>query len=322
MGDRKSKASAWSPLQKSPRHSSSWGVLWLAGGHNVFATFCYIQFGKTQSETADSLRVYRVWERERERLSTDPCSVAEVGDVVVGVSAVALRGVVGDSQMVKPGKEDEQPDDDDGDGTVRVLRGHKKQRGWGVRSESVWWGRFFSVLQKLGRNLIDFGCKSDPPPPPCLLTNIKRGPPALGAPRGVFRRSYFQLACQSDTNDLPPGEATRGRGAQEDVMTSSAWDLGPCKSYSRLTQKEREGRWVDDTGGSFLRHQMADLGTECPRPSRSCQLIEGDSFFSIFFYFFCKSWHKGFILFYLFMYAWAFNHMPWCAQLSWRRLTL
>lgn len=49
-------------------------------------------------------------------------SVTEIGDVVVGVTPVALGGVVGDSQMVEAGQEDEQADNDDGDGAVRVLQ--------------------------------------------------------------------------------------------------------------------------------------------------------------------------------------------------------
>ena len=55
-------------------------------------------------------------------------SVPEIRDVVVGVTAVTFGGVVGDSQMVKSREEDEQPDDDDRNGAVRMLKTKRKRR--------------------------------------------------------------------------------------------------------------------------------------------------------------------------------------------------
>lgn len=49
-------------------------------------------------------------------------SVSKVWDVVVGVSSATLRGVAGDPQMVKPRKKDENANDDEGNGTVGMLR--------------------------------------------------------------------------------------------------------------------------------------------------------------------------------------------------------
>lgn len=49
-------------------------------------------------------------------------SVAKVWDVVIGVTTVALGGIVGDSQMVKSRKENEEPYDDDRNGAVWMLK--------------------------------------------------------------------------------------------------------------------------------------------------------------------------------------------------------
>lgn len=48
-------------------------------------------------------------------------SVTKIWDVVIGVTSVTPGGVVGDSQMVEPGKENQHPYYDDGNGAVRVL---------------------------------------------------------------------------------------------------------------------------------------------------------------------------------------------------------
>lgn len=48
-------------------------------------------------------------------------SVAEIWDVIVGVTPVTPGRVVGDSQVVKSREEEEPPYDDDGDGAVRML---------------------------------------------------------------------------------------------------------------------------------------------------------------------------------------------------------
>lgn len=48
-------------------------------------------------------------------------SVAEVRDVIVGVTAVTLGGVVGDPEVVKAGQEDQEAYDDDRDGAVGIL---------------------------------------------------------------------------------------------------------------------------------------------------------------------------------------------------------
>lgn len=53
-------------------------------------------------------------------------SVPEIRNVVIGVTPMALGGVVRDSQVVESGQEDEQPDDDDGDGAVWVLQDKKR----------------------------------------------------------------------------------------------------------------------------------------------------------------------------------------------------
>lgn len=52
-------------------------------------------------------------------------SVAKIWDVVVGVTPVTLGGIVGDSQMVKSRKENEQPNDDDRNGAVWMLKTKK-----------------------------------------------------------------------------------------------------------------------------------------------------------------------------------------------------
>lgn len=48
-------------------------------------------------------------------------SVAKVRDVIVGVTAVTLGGVVGDPEVVKAGQEDQEAYDDDRDGAVGIL---------------------------------------------------------------------------------------------------------------------------------------------------------------------------------------------------------
>lgn len=71
-------------------------------------------------------------------------SVVEVGDVVVGVAAVAPGGEVGDAQVVKARQEHQDADDQHGDGPVGLLRG-QTARG----------------TELCGRALL--------PPTPCLL---------------------------------------------------------------------------------------------------------------------------------------------------------
>lgn len=48
-------------------------------------------------------------------------SVIKVWDVVVGVSTVTLRGVVGNAQVVESWEEDQDSYDEDRDGAVTVL---------------------------------------------------------------------------------------------------------------------------------------------------------------------------------------------------------
>lgn len=53
-------------------------------------------------------------------------SVIKVGNVVIGVSGMALGCIVGDAQVVKARQEDQDPDDEDGHGSIRVLEKTKR----------------------------------------------------------------------------------------------------------------------------------------------------------------------------------------------------
>lgn len=56
------------------------------------------------------------------RLTAHPCcSVIKVRDVIVGVTAVTLGGVIGDAQVVKPRKKDQDSNNQDWDGAITVL---------------------------------------------------------------------------------------------------------------------------------------------------------------------------------------------------------
>lgn len=51
-----------------------------------------------------------------------PCySIIKVWDVIVGVSSVALRGIVGNAQMVESREEDKDPNDEDRYSSVTVV---------------------------------------------------------------------------------------------------------------------------------------------------------------------------------------------------------
>ncbi len=61
--------------------------------------------------------------------SAGPCrSVVKVRDVIVGVTAVTLGGVIGDAQVVKPRKKDQDSNNQDWDGAIAVLRGTERQK--------------------------------------------------------------------------------------------------------------------------------------------------------------------------------------------------
>lgn len=49
-------------------------------------------------------------------------SVIKVGNIIVGVSGIALRCIVSDAQVVKARQEDQDPNDEDGHGSIRVLK--------------------------------------------------------------------------------------------------------------------------------------------------------------------------------------------------------
>lgn len=48
-------------------------------------------------------------------------SVIKVRDVIVGITAVTLGGVIGDAQVVKPRKKDQDSNNQDRDGAITVL---------------------------------------------------------------------------------------------------------------------------------------------------------------------------------------------------------
>lgn len=65
-------------------------------------------------------------------------SVAKVWDVIIGVTAVTLRSIVGDSQMVKSRKKNKYSDDDDGNGAVGMLKKqNKKGESEGISIQEV-----------------------------------------------------------------------------------------------------------------------------------------------------------------------------------------
>lgn len=56
------------------------------------------------------------------RLTARPCrSVIKVRDVIVGVTAITLGGVIGDAQVVKPRKKDQDSNNQHWDGAIVVL---------------------------------------------------------------------------------------------------------------------------------------------------------------------------------------------------------
>lgn len=68
------------------------------------------------------LQTFKDLKRRQSENTGTISSVPKVWDVIVRVTPVTLGGVVGDSQMVEPGQEHQEPYDDDGNGAVRVLR--------------------------------------------------------------------------------------------------------------------------------------------------------------------------------------------------------
>lgn len=62
------------------------------------------------------------------RLTARPCrSVIKVRDVIVGITAVTLGGVIGDAQVVKARKKDQDSYNQDWEGAIAVLRVTERQ---------------------------------------------------------------------------------------------------------------------------------------------------------------------------------------------------
>lgn len=55
-------------------------------------------------------------------------SVIKVGNIVIGVSGVTLGCIVSDAQVVKARQEDQDPNDEDRHGSIRVLKKTKQHR--------------------------------------------------------------------------------------------------------------------------------------------------------------------------------------------------
>lgn len=55
-------------------------------------------------------------------------SVIKVGNIIIGVSGITLRCIVSDAQVVKARQEDQDPNDEDRHGSIRVLKKTKQHR--------------------------------------------------------------------------------------------------------------------------------------------------------------------------------------------------
>lgn len=70
------------------------------------------------------MSAYKVQQMEGDIPPITSChfgSVTKIWDVIIGVTPVTFGGVVGDSQMVKPRKENKEANDDDRNGAIWML---------------------------------------------------------------------------------------------------------------------------------------------------------------------------------------------------------
>ena len=107
--------------------------LWINTRHHDMIKLCLLllhTFRNSNQKAGNSLRVNSVV-KGRE-LSTNQQlsfgSVSKIWDVVIGVTPVTLGSVVGNSQVIKSRKENQEPYDDYRDGAVYMLE-TKKNRG-------------------------------------------------------------------------------------------------------------------------------------------------------------------------------------------------